>query len=85
MNSNKILINLIVPAISKSYNIFIPVNKTVTETIMLLTQTINELTEGEFPISNNYSLVNCETNEICNYDYSINISNIPYGATLALI
>ena len=85
MNSNKILVNLIVPSLSKNYNVFIPVNKTITETILLLTQTINEITEGAFPLGNNYSLVNCETNEICNYDYSVSISNIPYGATLALI
>ena len=85
MNNNKILINLVVPSLNESYNIFIPVNKTVAETIILLNQTIHDLTDGEFPISNNLSLINCNTKEEYNYDYSINICKIDYGSTLALI
>lgn len=85
MNNNKILINLIVPTLNESYNIFIPINKTVAETIILLNQTIHDLTDGEFPISKNLSLINCETKEEYNYDYSIKVCKIAYGSTLALI
>lgn len=85
MNNNKILINLVVPTLSETYNVFIPINKTVAETIILLNQTINNLTNGAFPISKNLSLVNCSTNEVYNYNYSINICKIQYGSTLALI
>lgn len=85
MNSNKILINLVVPSLNQTYNIFIPINKTVAETIMLLNQTIHDLTDGEFPISKNLSLINCSTKQELNYDYSIKICKVEYGATLALI
>lgn len=85
MNNNKILINLVVPSLGNTYNLFIPINKTVAETIILLNQTIHDLTNGEFPISKNLSLVNCENKEVLNYDYSIKICKIEYGSTLALI
>ena len=85
MNNNKILINLIVPSINEVYNLFIPINKTIAETIMILNQAINDLTEGQFPISKNLSLVNCDTNEVYNYDYTVHICKIEYGSNLALI
>ena len=85
MNNNKILINLVIPSLSQVYNVFIPINKTVAETIVILNQTIHDLTDGEFPISKNLTLVNCDTKEELNYDYSIKICNVKYGSTLALI
>lgn len=85
MNNNKILVNLVVPTLNETFNMFIPINKTVAETIILLNQTIHDLTNGNFPISKNLSLVNCETKEVLNYDYSIKVCKIEYGSTLALI
>jgi len=85
MNNNKILINLVVPTLNESYNIFIPINKTVAETIIILNQTINDLSNGNFPINKNLSLVNCETKEVLNYDYSIKVCKVANGSTLALI
>lgn len=83
--NNKILINLKVPAIGEIYNLFIPINKTIAETIILLNKTINDLTEGAFPLSKNLSLINCDTREIYNYDYTVNVCKIEYGSTLVLI
>ena len=40
---NKILINLIVPTLETSYNIFIPISKRVGNIIQLLIKAINEL------------------------------------------
>ena len=85
MNNNKILINLLIPTLNQTFNIFVPINKTVAETIILLNQTIHDLTDGEFPISKNFTLINCETKEELNYDYSLKICKIEYGSTLALI
>ena len=85
MKNNKILINLIVPTLNETYNIFIPINKTVAETITLFNQAIHDLTDGKFPISSNLSLINCDTKEEYNYDYSIKVCQIKNGSTLALI
>ena len=63
---NKINVDIIVPSINETYNLFIPINKTVGEIIKLLNQSINELTNNDFPISNKLSLVNLNTGEIYN-------------------
>lgn len=85
MNNNKILVNLVVPTLKQTFNVFLPINKTVAEIIIILNQTIHDLTDGSFPISNNLSLINCATKEELNYDYSIKICKVEYGSTLALI
>lgn len=85
MNNNKILVNLVIPSINETYNVFLPINKTVAETIILLNKAVNELTNGHFPIKKDLSLINCETKEALNYDYSLKVCNIAYGSTLALI
>lgn len=46
--NNKILINVIVPQLSTSYDIFIPINITVSELNNLLKESISELAEYDF-------------------------------------
>ena len=43
---NKINVDIFVPTINETYNVFIPVNKSVGEIIYLLNKSINELTKG---------------------------------------
>ena len=82
---NKINVDIIVPAINETYNLFIPINKKVGEIIKLLNQSINELSNGEFPISNKLSLVNLNSGDV--YDIGINVkdSNILDGSKLVLL
>lgn len=82
---NKILVDVFVPTINQSYNIFIPVNKSVGEILHILNKAINELTEGEFPISNNLSLINLNTGTIYNLEYSVKSNKILNGSKLILI
>lgn len=84
MKDNKVNVDLIVPSIGERYNLFIPVNKTVGEVIVILNNTINELT-GCFPISNKLSLL--DVMEIKLYDYNTELINtgIKNGSVLALI
>lgn len=46
--NNKILIKVLVPQISTSYDVFIPINITVSELNILLKQSISELVEYTF-------------------------------------
>lgn len=82
---NKILVDIFVPTINQTYNIFIPVNKSVGEILQILNKTINELTEGEFPISNNLSLINLNTGTIYSLEYSVKNNKILNGSKLILI
>lgn len=82
---NKILVDIFVPTINQTYNIFIPVNKSVGEILQLLNKTVNELTEGEFPISNNLSLINLYTGTTYNLEYSVKDNKILNGSKLMLL
>lgn len=82
---NKIDVDIIVPSINETYNLFIPINKTVGEIIKLLNQSINELTNNDFPISNKLSLVNLNTGEIYNTSKIVKENHIEDGSRLVLI
>ena len=84
MKDNKVNVDLIVPSIGERYNLFIPVNKTVGEVIVILNRNIKDLS-GCFPIVNNLSLLDVIDNKI--YDLNIEIINsgIKNGTILALI
>lgn len=84
MKENKVNVELIVPCVGKRYNIFVPVNKTIGEVIVILNKTINEMT-GCFPINEKLSLLNVM--ESVFYDYNVEIINsgIKNGTILALV
>lgn len=82
---NKINVDIIVPSINETYNLFIPINKPVGEIIKLLNQSINELTNNDFPISNKLSLVNLNTGEIYNTSKIVKENHIEDGSRLVLI
>ena len=84
MKNNKVNVELIVPSIGKKYNLFIPVNKTIGEIIVILNKSINELT-GYFPINNKLSLFDVGECAIYNYELEIINTNIKNGSVLVLI
>lgn len=84
MKENKVNVELIVPSVGKRYNIFIPVNKTIGEVIVILNKTINEMT-GYFPKNNKLFLLNVYENTIYEYNVEIINSGIKNGSVLALI
>ena len=84
MKDNKVNVDLIVPSIGERYNLFIPVNKTIGELIVILNNSINEMT-GCFPITNNLSLM--DVTNMTLYDINVEVINsgIKNGSVLALI
>lgn len=81
---NKVNVDLIVPSIGERYNIFIPVNKTIGEVIVILNNTINNMT-GYFPIVNNLSILDVGSNKIYESNVDVKSAGIKNGAILALI
>ena len=45
---NKVLVKLLVPAIEKEYDIWLPINKKVHKIIKLLMKSVNELSSGYY-------------------------------------
>ena len=82
---NKINVSIVVPVINETYNVFIPINKTVGEIIKLLNEAINEITKNQFPISNRLSLVNLFTGEVYDNEKNVKLNRIDNGSSLVLI
>lgn len=85
MNNNKVCVDLIVPSIEERYNVFIPVNKKTIEIIFLLNKAISDMTSGNFPISENLSLINADNGTIYDVDNTFLENKILNGAKLILI
>ena len=84
MKDNKINVDLIVPSIGEKFNLFIPVNKTVGEIIVILNNTINEIT-GYFPQNRFLSVLDVLENRIYDYNQILINTGIKNGSVLALI
>jgi len=82
---NKILIVLEVPSIEKKYNVFLPINKKISNIIILLTKAVSELTSGGYIIRGNECLYN-KINGI-KYDNEVYLkdSDLTNGSTVILI
>lgn len=81
---NKVLVQVVVPDIEESYDIYIPVNRKVGNVIGLLTKAISELTSGVYSISKKTELYNVETGETYLMDTLILDTNIRNGTKLIL-
>ncbi len=69
----KVLIKLYVPEIEQSFEMYIPINKTVSQVVILLNKLINNITNGVYPIKKNIYLYNRRIIET--YDMSAVIRN----------
>lgn len=84
MKGNKVNVDLIVPSIGERYNLFIPVNKTVGEVIVILNNTINELT-GYFPENNSLAIIDVIESVIYDPNTELINTGIKNGSILALV
>lgn len=84
MKENKVNVDLMVPNIGQRYNLFIPVNKTIGEIIVILNNAINEMT-GCFPLNNNLALLDVNKGIIYDINEELINTQIKNGSVLALI
>ena len=82
---NKVLVELIVPEIDKTYQIYLPINKKIGNIINLLNEAIFKLSNGELPQSKSNSLYNVDTLEMYLSDKLLINTNIRNGTRLVLL
>ena len=82
---NKVIIKLIVPEIEQSYDLYLPINRKIGNVIFLLNKSINELSDGVFPISNTTKLYNADTKEEYKPDTLVANTDIKNGSKLVMI
>lgn len=83
--NNKVLVELTVPEIEKTFTVYLPVNKKIGNIIILLNKAIHELSDGEIILSNSNILYNGETGELYQSDVLLINTNIRNGTRLILL
>lgn len=80
----KVLIKLFVPEVEQSFEMYIPVNKTVSQVIFLMNKVVNDITLGSYPIKDTIKLINRRSN--VQYDLSklIRDTDIKNGTELVI-
>ena len=82
---NKVLVNVYIPILNKSYDIFIPVQTQLFEVTELIKHAVSELSEGQFIPSCDTVLARKATGEILNVNSTVFESEIGNGTKLMLI
>ena len=83
--NNKILVEIIVPDIEESYDIFIPINRRIGSVISLINKALYELTNESFKISDNRTLCNQSTGKVYLINEIVRQTDIRNGTKLILI
>lgn len=82
---NKVLVEIVVPEILQTFDVYLPINKKMGNIIVLLNKAINELSNNCYPISQNKVLYNANTKELYQSDILLFNTNIRNGSKLVLI
>ncbi len=81
---NKIFVILYVPSIGEKYEMFLPISKKIGTIAKLLTKSVNELSDGTFPIKESL-LYDKKDGKIYDLNITVKESNIRNGSEIILI
>lgn len=82
--SNKILVTIKVPMIEDEFDVFIPVYKYAKSAIGLVVKSVNELSEGHYPIKDNAVILK-DNGDVLVQNLTIKENNIKNGDRLILL
>ena len=85
MNKNKILIELEIPLIEKSYDLYIPINKTIGTIKNLIEESLVELTENAYIPKEDSNFYSKETGEIYDVNMIVRQTNLQNGSRIILV
>ena len=80
----KILIKLFLPELEQSFEMYIPVNRTIGQVIELMNKVVNDITLNVYPIKEGQQLMNRRNNTFYEYNDLIRNTNIRNGTELVM-
>ncbi len=83
--NNKILIELDIPLIEKSYDLYIPINKKVGTIKKLIEEELVSLTEGAYILSDSTNLYSKETGDIYDINKTVRDTDLKNGSRIILL
>ena len=83
--NNKVLVEILVPEIEEKYTVFLPINKRIGNILVLITRAINDLSNGNYEITDYNALYNRVTGEKYNLNLILRETDIRNGTELVLL
>lgn len=80
----KILIKLFLPELEQSFEMYIPVNRTIGQVIELMNKVVNDITLNVYHIKEGLQLMNRRNNTFYEYNDLIRNTNIRNGTELVM-
>lgn len=81
---NKILINVYVPKILETYDVYIPVNERMSRVKELLIKAVYDLSDSSFELSDNHYLIEALSGQIYPDNTIVRETNIKNGSKVIL-
>ena len=85
MNKNKILIEIEIPLIEKSYDLYIPINKKIGTIKRLMEEALVELTDSAYIIKQDTNFYSKETGQIYDVNKNVRDTDLKNGSRIILI
>ncbi len=85
MNNNKILIELEIPLIEQSYDLFIPINKKIGTIKTLVEDGLIELTDNAYTPKDSTNFYSKETGQIYDINQTVRDTDLKNGSRIILI
>lgn len=82
---NKVLVELVVPTIESSFDIYLPINKRIGNIITLLNKIVSEYSEGCYEGNEKSALYNRDTSQKYDVNTLLYNTDIRNGTTLILL
>lgn len=85
MNKNKILIELSIPLIEKTYDLYIPINKKIGTVKKLIEEGLIELTDNAYNVKEDSNFYSMETGEVYDVNKTVRETDLKNGSRIILI
>lgn len=85
MNKNKILIRLYIPLVERSYDIYIPINKTIGTVKKQIENGLVEITDDSYEIRKDTNFYSKDTGEIYDINKTVRETDLKNGSKIILI
>ena len=85
MNKNKILIRLYIPLVERSYDIYIPINKTIGTIKSQIENGLIEITDGSYAKRKDTNFYSKDSGEIYDINKTVRETDLKNGSKIILI
>ena len=85
MNKNKILIELSIPLIEKTYDLYIPINNKIGTEKKLIEGGLIELTDNDYIVKEDSNFYSMETGDVYDVNKTVRETDLKNGSRIILI